>query len=172
MSRMEKTINAIVAGLHEHTGADVVPTNTADRRPGYPYISYNITSSLNAKTFSRVDEVIPSTTPGFDYDVKVIRKEQPYFMLSISAYSENEAEAYDLAEKARDWFTFHGDLYFVALNIVAVNASNITDRTQQIVDDFERRYGFDVRIRAARATVKRVEGVEGHRFNSTINRPD
>jgi len=168
---MNKTIrNGIVTGLHQHTGVTVVPNNTTDHRPDYPYITYQIIGSHKSNTFSLVDEVIPSTNPDFEYDVKVIRKEQQPFSLSINAYSNTEEEAYSLAEKARDWFTFHGDLYFVGMNIAIIVAGNINDRTQLIVDDYERRYGFDVRIRAARAITKRVETIESHNFNSTVNR--
>jgi len=162
-------INKIVKGLHEHVETVIVPNNTADRRPEYPYISYNLTGSQNNQTFSLVDEIVPSTNSNFENDVKVIRKEQPYFTLSINTHSDSEVDAYDLAVKVRDWFNFHGDLFFVELNIAVIRATNVGDRTHQIVDDFERRYGFDVRIRAARSIVKRVETIEKHNFNATIN---
>jgi hypothetical protein len=154
--------NGIVKGLHEWLGCPVVPTDTADPKPDYPYISHKITSAQNNNTFWLEDEPVPSNNPDFEYDILTTRKEQPQFTLSINAYSDSDEAAYDLAVKVRDWFTFHGDLYFVDMNIAVVQATNITDRTQQIVDDFERRYGFDVRIRAARAIARRVETIESH----------
>jgi hypothetical protein len=157
----EKIANAIVKGLHKHTNVTVVPSDTTDRKPEYPYITYKIMSAANhAETFSLIDEPIPSTDPRFEFDVQTTRIEQPYFSLSINTYSDCEIAAYGIANKVRDWFTFHGDSYFAEFNIVVVKAGNISDRAQQIVDDFENRYGFDVRIRAARTISKRIEGIE------------
>ena len=163
--------NQIVQGLHKHTGINVVPTDTADHRPDYPYITYKIISSHDSNTFSLVDEPIESGDPDCENGVNVIRMEQPYFNLSINTYSDNEEAAHNLAVRARDWFTFHGDFFFVDLNVVVVSATNITDRTQQIIDDFECRYGFDVRIRAARAIAKRVESIRSHDLTGVVNRP-
>ena len=164
--------NGIVKGLHELLGCPVVPTDTVDRKPDYPYASYKITSTQNNNTFWLEDEPVPSNDPDFEYDILTTRKEQPQFTLSVSTFSDSDEVAYDLATKARDWFTFHGDLYFVDLNVVVVQATDITDRTQRIVDDFERRYGFDVRIRAARAIAKRVETIEIHTFNGKVSAAD
>ena len=171
MSKLKATRNGIIKGLYDHTGTIVVPSDTTDRRPDYPYITYKITSTANnANTFSLVDEAIPSASPDFEFDILTTRIEQPYFTLSINTYSDCEITAYELAETARDWFAFHGDLFFVDLNIVVVKVGNVSDRAQQIVDDYERRYGFDVRIRAARTTSKRVETIEDFNITQTINR--
>ena len=161
--------NAIVKALHEYMAIPIVPTDTADRKPGYPYISYKITTSHEAETFSLVDNlvdnIVPSLSERFNYDVEVIRKEQAHFTLSISVYSDNDDTAMALAYKARDWFKFSGYFYMVDMNIVVVNTTNITDRTQRLIDEFEWRYGFDVRIRAARDITKRVETIEEYNFN-------
>ena len=154
--------NTLIKALHEHLQCPIVPTDTAARKPDYPYASYKITSTQNNETFWLEDETVPSINPVFEYDVLTTRFEQPQFTISFNTYSNDEEIAYNLAVKARDWFTFHGDLLFVDMSIVVVHASNISDRTQQIVDDFERRYGFDVRIRSARAISKRVETIEHH----------
>ena len=172
MNNLETVRNGIVKGLHEFTGAAVVPSDTTDRRPTLPYITYKIISAANnAGTFSLVDADIPSESSCFEHDIMTTRREQPTFNLSVNTYSDCEITAYGLACAARDWFSFHGDLLFVALNIVVVSAGNISDRAQQIVDDYENRYGFDVKIRAARGINRRVETIEQHNFDSLINRP-
>lgn len=163
--------NSIVKVLHEHTGAPVVPTDTTARRPDYPYITYKIISSYDSNTFSLIDEPIDTGKPDCGNGVKVIRMEQPLLNLSINTYSDCEETAHALAVKARDWFTFYGDFFFVDLNVAVVSATNITDRAQQIVEDFEMRYGFDVKIRAARAIVKRVDSIKTHDLTGTVNNP-
>jgi len=152
-------------------GMPIVPTDTAGRKPNYPYMAYKITTPYEGNTFSLADEAVPSENPKYDYDIKVTRKEQPHFTLSMSAYSDDEDKARDTAQQAADWFKFIGYHYFVTCNIVVISTTNVTDRTQQLVDDYERRYGFDVRIRAARSISKRIEGMETFNFDSTINNP-
>ena len=167
---MRNIKNSIVKGLHEHLQVEVVPTDTADRKPKYPYLSYKITTSLESDTFSLVDDIVESDSLDFEYDVEVTRKEQAHFTMSINAYSDNDDVAHELAVKATNWFKFHGYFDLVNTNVAVVNVTSITDRTQQIVDDYERRYGFDVRIRAAMAIKKRIETIEEHKFNSDNER--
>jgi len=160
--------DSLVKGMQEHLHVDVVPTDTAARKPKHPYISYKITNSLDSKTFSLVDEVVESYNPDFEYDVEVTRKEQASFTLSVNVYSDNNDEAHELAIKTADWFRFHGYFYFVEINVAVVNVTNITDRAARIVDDYEARYGFDVRFRAARAIKKRIETIESHSFTGEV----
>ena len=166
---MRQNKNNIVKGLHAHLNVDVVPTDTASRKPEYPYLSYKIITEQEPARFAIVYEAVPSTNPNFDTDVKVIRKEQNHFTMSINAYSMDEDEARELAIKAAEWFSFTGYHYFASINVAVIKVGEVTDRTQQLVDDYERRYGFDVRIRAAKGISKRLERIEGYAFNGSTN---
>lgn len=168
---MQALKNKIIKGLNEYMGCNIVPTDTAARKPEYPYLSYKITSPIeNSGGFSLINKLVPSESEAFDYDIEVVRQEQAHFSLSVNAYSMDDDEACGFAIKAADWFKFMGYEYLISCNIVIVNVGNVGDRTAQIVDDYERRYGFDVRCRTARAIRKRVETIERHNFNSKINR--
>lgn len=167
---MQALKNKIVKGLREHLGFHVVPTDTAGQKPEYPYLSYKITSSLeNNGGFNLIDHVVPSDSPDFEYDIETTRSEQAQFSLSVSAYSNDEDEACRLAIRAADWFKFTGYAYLKDCNVIVVNVSNVSDRAIQIVDDYERRYGFDVRCRAARSVTKRVETIEQYSFQNKTN---
>jgi hypothetical protein len=150
----------------------VVPTDPAGRKPAYPYMSYKITGPMDsAASFSLVDTTVPSETPGWETDVIVTRKEQTHFNLSVSAYSLDADEACGNAIKAANWFKFAGYDYLKAINVVVITVSNIGDRTTQIADDYERRYGFDVRCRSARGIEKRIAPIETPNMQgSLINR--
>ena len=161
--------NGIVKGLHEHLGIDIVPADTASRKPDYPYISYKTITAIETARHSLIYETIPSTSEGFEDDVLAIRKVQEHFTLSISAFSMDEDEARDTAIKAADWFTFAGRFRLAAMNVAVISMGSVTDRTQLLVDDYERRYGFDARIRAARGIAQRMEGIEGHSLIGSVN---
>jgi len=165
---MRKSKNVIVQGLNAYLNVSVVPTDTTDPKPPYPYVSYKIISALEGDTFALVDEIVPSDNPNFQHDVKVTRKEQSHFTISINAYSLDEDEARNLAIETADWFKFHGYDFLKGHNLVVAKTGNIIDRTQQIVDDYERRYGFDVRIRAAREITKRVDTIESFTINQVV----
>ena len=151
--------------MTQHLAKPVVPTDTASRKPEHPYASYKIITSYEGGSFSLSDAPAPDS----EYDVDVTRKEQAHFTLSLNTYSMDDDEARSLAQAASDWFKFIGYHYLVGCNVVVVSTTNITDRTQQIVDDYECRYGFDVRLRAARGLVKRLEAIENHHVTGTIN---
>jgi hypothetical protein len=101
--------------------------------------------------------------------VEVTRKEQTHFTLSVSAYSMDEDEARDLAIKASYWFSFVGYDRLKSCNVVAISVTAIGDRTVEIVEDYEKRFGFDVRCRMGVGVTKRIETIEDHNFNAKIN---
>lgn len=168
--RMTKIRNDIVKGLRDYLGCHVVPTDTSADRPEYPFISYKITSPLSSgKTYSLIDKPIFSE-PGKPADsIELIRREQAGFTMSVSAYSQNESEACDLAIKTANWFNFIGYLFLKEINVVVVNVSVIGDRTTQIVDSYEKRYGFDVRFRVARDIRTVIETIERYNISGTVN---
>lgn len=148
--------NGIVAGLYQHLRVPVVPTDTNQPKPPYPFVSYKFT------TLYRPDAtvMIRSPDPDSEQDVEYTLKEQPQMVLSISTYSLDEAEAYSLALQVQAWFKLHGYRYLKELNLIVVNTTALQDRSILIVDNFEKRIGFDVILRTYSEQKARVEGIE------------
>ncbi|SMB95362.1 hypothetical protein SAMN00017405_0390 [Desulfonispora thiosulfatigenes DSM 11270] len=153
--------NFIVKGLYEFLQVPVIPTDNPNKKPKYPFISYKFTTlHKNQGGFNLLLEPIPSIDPNFEYDIEYTREEQPKMVISFSSYSLDDLEAIDLANKIKKWFNFKGRLLLKNNNLVVVECSDIQDRTIQIIDNYEKRYGFDVTLRYSSQSKLKVETIE------------
>lgn len=153
--------NSIVKGLHDYLQYPVVPTDNNKKKPDYPFVSYKFTTLYKSQgSHNLTVEVIPSVDPNFEDDIEVTRQEQPQMIISIASYSLDEVEAYELALKVKDWFTFHGYDYLKANNIIVVSTSTLQDRTILIVDNYEKKAGFDITLRIVSEQKKIITTIE------------
>ena len=153
--------NIIVKGLHDYLLCDVVPTDTIDKRPSYPYLSYKFTSlNIPQGSHNMIRDVVPSGTSDFEFNIEYTKEEQPKMVISVNSYSNDEIESYEMALRARDWFEFYGYYYLKNNGIVVNSIGNVQDRTVLIVDDYEKRQGFDVTIRISISIKMAIETME------------
>lgn len=153
--------NSIVSGLYRYLNTPVVPTDDIGDKPDYPYVSYKlITLKISQGSHNLLIDIVPSANEDFEYDIEYTREEQPKMVISINTYSLDDVEAYQLALNIESWFKFHGYQYLKENGIVVVSTSNIKDRTIQIVDNYEKRQGFDVTIRVTSIEKMIVENIE------------
>lgn len=156
-----KIRNAIVKGLYDYLNVPVVPTDDVGDKPNYPYISYKFTTlKIPQGSHNLYKDIVPSNDERFQYDIEYTREEQPKMIISMNAYSTDDVEAFQLALEMESWFKFQGYRFLKDNEIVVVNISNIQDRTIQIVDNYERRQGFDVAIRVMDIQKLRLETIE------------
>lgn len=156
-----KIRNDIVKGLRNFLDVDIVPTDDIGKKPKYPYISYKFTTlKIPQGSHNLLIDIVPSTNENFEHDIEYTREEQPKMVISISTYSTDDVESYQLALDIESWFKFHGYSYLKDNGIVVVNTSNIQDRTIQIVDNYEKRQGLDVTIRVTSIEKMIVENME------------
>lgn len=161
--------NGLVSELYQHLQVDVVPTDTTQPKPPYPFVSYKFTTLYRPDASVMVRAPVENTPdpeselePDFEYDVEYTLKEQPQMVLSISTYSRDEAESYNLAIQVQDWFKLHGYRYLKENNLIVVNTTALQDRSILIVDNFEKRIGFDVTLRTVHEQKTRVESIEAY----------
>ncbi len=162
MINYENIRNKIVSGLYEYMQTPIVPADQANRKPVYPYVSYKFVSLyIPEPGFKAQDEqLIASPNPDFALDIKQISSDQPNMVLSFTAISKSDIESAGVASEVRDWFSIHGYDFLKEQNIVVVESTTATDRTGLMIDDYERRYGFDVRLRVLDAIENVVEYIE------------
>lgn len=152
--------NSIAAELYQYLQVPVVPTDTTQKKPRYPFVSYKFTTLYRPDATILIRSPVASTDQIFDQDVEYTLKEQPQMVLSISTYSLDEVEAYSLALQVRAWFKLHGYRYLKELNIIVVDTTALQDRSILIVDNFEKRIGFDVILRTYSEEKARIESIE------------
>lgn len=108
----------------------------------YPFIGY---------TFQSVNRVanIKFTEQNVD-NVYTWWEEQYEFTVSLTCISPQPFESVELATSLHGWITDTGADYLMANNIALVSTSPILPRDFMLVNDYERRNGFDARLRMAR----------------------
>ena len=142
--------NAIIGGLNTHLNMLVIDGNTVNRKPPYPYMSYVITTA-----YSKEFENPKSVT--FDTDT-LTRQEDALMTFSFNAHSLDYDEAHQTILNAIEYFEFQEDLY--DSNIVVVNTLPLENRSFLLVDQRERRVGFDVIIRVESSVTKTQDPID------------
>lgn len=147
---IENVRNKIVAGLYAFIQKPVIfqPQNTP--LPPYPFVAFSITSdymrTLDDGNLQNVPQLV---------DLKETLSSNVEITFSFNAYSLNSLEAKNLIKKVHDYFRFTGYQYLSDNGIIVVDVGNVQNRDLLEVDQYERREGFDVRIRTL-DTIERI----------------
>lgn len=132
MNPMTDLINA----LKEYLERPVILADQSAPKPDYPYIA--IKEMINH---------IPSPESITTAENKQTSTSQPTKSLSITAYSKSFNDVSELITRTYDWFRFVGYRKLKELGYVVERMEPIMNRDSLIVDDYERRRGFDVILR-------------------------
>lgn len=145
----------VLKGLDDYLSYPVIFAEQAGPKPSYPYISIKETMSFipaGNQPFI-TDEDLPE-------DIKRTATSQPTMSLSITAYSDTLNDASDVAQQAHDWFTFGGYRLLKEAGLVVADIESVMNRDSLIVDDYERRRGFDVILRFVHSISRVVEEIK------------
>ncbi len=166
--------NAMIKALHVFIGRPVVLSDQTVPEAEYPYVYYQpVQPYMSGGGTNITREVVPGEE--FEHDIITRREEEPEGTFSFTACSRNrkapdgsvilgDDEALDLAECAQGFFLHAGALELYDLGIVVVEVYGVFPRSALEVDEVDRRYGFDVRVRYARVDERRDGVIE----NGTI----
>lgn len=145
--------NALIKGLHDYMNLLVIQSSTIGDMPKYPFITYTVTSPYLKVGF---DEEYTEEVNSTYQNRHVLHYERVF---SFTIISKDEDEAMDLCVKAIRYFSNDGVLELKDKNIVIVEITNVAARDNFITIDYDRRYGFDVRIRLADEEVRETEEI-------------
>lgn len=158
----------LVAGLWRYLDRPVILANQVQPEPDYPFGIYTVTAPY-----------IPDNTMG-DYttrnvgdELAIDRRVMPTATFSFTFCSANREaedgttisgadEAEELADKAAGYFLHVGYDDFLKLGIAIVDVGQVGDRTMLIIDEADRRYGFDVIVRYTRIDTRMVETIKDY----------
>lgn len=122
----------VVKGLKKFLQIPIIRGNQNAEPPKYSYLSYNVTTaaSENNGTYGEYSDGI---------DRKPVTQ-----TWSITAQSDDENEALQLALKARDWLDHIGRAYLSDNHIIVQSITSVTSRDSILTIEYEYKKGFDV----------------------------
>lgn len=131
----------IIEELYEHLQLPIRPNGDTKKRPGYPYVSYAITTVIVDPGEGNV------SIEDAGEDVILTLSLQNKISFSFTAYSRDEAESFNTIKLVQDWFRHIGVETLSDNHIAVVDVMNIDNRTILEVNKYEMRYGCDVIVR-------------------------
>jgi len=157
-----KTIrNALVSGLNNYTGKLAVLADHSKHKPPYPYVTVKFSSLLDSDSMNP-NEFIQNVEGG------VVVKEitNPEMMVSVNCYGEGDEDSIDLALNAYSWFKTVGHFELEEKGIVVISMESIQNRDTVLGDvTYERKQGFDVRLRVKGEVSYTVENIDNVELN-------
>ena len=164
-------VNSVISKLYKFLEIPIRLSDLSMPEEDYPYMYYNFISAYIPQNELGNHKRIVIAEPGYQKKyIHDIREEHPEMSLSFTACSANrdengtwingEAEAMQIATKAVGWFSHEGAEALMFDNLAVVNVSNFTSRSAILVDEYVRRWGFDVNIRYKAVTVRVDDVVE------------
>lgn len=156
--------NAIIQKLYAHTSKPIIQGNQNQDKPAYPFLAYNITSPYIKGLGQSVKEVEVIEIEEVD-NIRETNTDQSQFVISFTAYDKDMMVAVDLAILARNYFLSQGNIDLPKIDVAIIEVGNIESRDTLIVDDYERRQGFDVRFRLVHKSTYTYETIEQVNIN-------
>ncbi|TQR21799.1 LIC_12616 family protein [Psychrobacillus vulpis] len=124
-------------GLSSYTGIHVIQAEGTGKQPSYPFFS--IKKTTNGASVGQITESITDNIKTIEQDTEMI------FSITCNAATIEDADNY--ANKARAYFLGKGHIDLSDENITVVDVLNATNRDVFLTIDYERRCGFDLRLR-------------------------
>lgn len=151
--------NTIIPLLKTFVGVPVIRADQLGGSIDGPHMTYKITTAYGQDK-GQAEEVGQELAGG----LVLTRTESFRRVVSFTAYAMDDEVSSELAQKARDWFSFAGYERLSALNVVVIEATGVANRDAFVLEDYERRNGFDVTLRMTREShtvVDYLDGVSG-----------
>lgn len=126
-----------------------------ENKTKYPFIGYNIISQRRVANIPRTEQK--------DDMVKTIWDEQYEVTISFVAAAQDPFEAMEASKKLFEWLSNTGKGFMLSKQIAHVASTAITTRDFLFINNYERRSGFDCRLRMGREVeyeIPRIETVE------------
>lgn len=156
LTNHEVVRNAIISGLHDYMGMLVIQASSIGDMPKYPFITYTVTSPYLRLGY---DEEYTEQVNSNIQNRHVLHYERVF---SFTIVAKEEDVAMDTCMKAVRYFRNDGVLALKDKDIVVAEITNVTARDNFITIDYDRRYGFDVRIRLADEEIRETAEIIEH----------
>lgn len=150
MLDIESIRSAIVRNLKATTGIQTIIAEQSSNQPDYPFIAVKMT--LLGQKVGGSAQYMDGLEQVTEQDIEMV--------MSVSSYSDDMDESINNSYKALQFFEVDGVELLQDHNIAVVQTTDITNRDTFISIEYERRTGFDVRIRTRAQVTKEIEVIE------------
>ena len=136
---------AIIPAIAAFSGRPLIMGDDVGDRPTEPHATYKFITPYTPGVGQPDQYIVELNGATFLRTV-----DEYHTTISISSYAMDEDESLDLAQTIYDWFMFGGVEEMQRLGIAVIEQTAITNRDAFIVENYERRNGFDVILRITR----------------------
>ena len=137
MLQLSELRTPLLKGIKSYTGATVIMADQTSKPPSYPYFTIKFTTI--GGSVGQASE----TSVGDEITLQQVLE----LNVSVTAFSDKLDASFDYAFKALEWFKGFGIYVLGDENIVVVSTQPVANRDTFINVEYERRHGFDVRLR-------------------------
>lgn len=165
--------NKIIAGLNSiSTKYLFIKANTLHNLPPYPYATVNILSP-----YIKDKDDFKGTITHSANDIggiTVQRLEEPQITFSLTFYSDNMAQVFQMIKDTMDWLQMQGKQYLSGNDIILLECSKYVNKTTILETAYVNKYGFDIRVRVKDIVTMDIDvidsvSIENKNINETFN---
>ncbi|WP_052323598.1 MULTISPECIES: phage neck terminator protein [Lysinibacillus] len=145
-------------GLSNYTKIEVIQAEGMGKQLPYPFFS--IKSISPAISMGNVTESVDDNLMTIEQDIEIV--------LSITCNAEKIEDAENYSNKARGYFLGKATIDLSDANITVVEVLNANNHDVFLTVDYERRVGFDVRLRVRGRETFEIDVIESVEMKEEI----
>lgn len=153
-------VTEIQRELEKGLSRPVILAEQSSKKPKYPYATVKVIVPFDPSGAH------PSITDrDLENDIERTATSQPQMSLSVTIFGKSFDDSFQLAQQAHDWFAFKGYRDLKDMGYVVASIEPIMNRDSLIIDDYERRQGFDISLRFVHRQSRVVEEIKSVKTN-------
>lgn len=145
----------LIPAIKKHCGAPIIMADQMGERPEVPHATYKLTTPYG-KAVGQAEE----TGVVINGEYKLQRLSDYKTTISFTAYAMDDDDSVTLAQKIYDWFSFAGVDVLQSIGVAVADQTDIINRDAFVIEDYERRNGFDVILRVPHQQLKDIEWID------------
>lgn len=157
MSEIADFKNLLIPEIKAFCSAPIIEADQTGDKPTGGYATFKVTSPYGKDVGGDIPEEIGDDSQA-TYQLKLVESFKR--VVSFTAYNMDPDASFDLAQTIHDWFKFYGYDFLDSNGWVVVSIADVTNRDAFIIEDYERRNGFDVTLRLSRELVREIQNID------------
>lgn len=144
--------NRLIEELTPYAKVPVFPADENRPKPKGAYVTFKLTTPKA----QGVGQPEITYTPSDD-GLTEKYKEEYLTTISFTTYDKDEDISRDLALHIQDFFNFYGCEFLESIGVAVAEVTNVINRDVFLIEEYERRNGFDAILRVMQEKFRNVE---------------